>query len=80
MPHLINVHPSDMVWVVEGDTFDNALIFQNGGLAERAARDLAEHYALAGWDTDVIVFLRNGALAGRIRFAQADHLWPASET
>jgi hypothetical protein len=70
MPHLINVRPCDQAWVVEGDTFDNALIFLSGALAERAARDLAEHYALAGWDTEVSVFLRNGSLAGRIRFAQ----------
>ena len=40
-------------------------MFEAGGRAEAAARSLAARYAQAGRPTEVNIFLRDGALAGR---------------
>jgi hypothetical protein len=55
-------------WRLEADTFDNDLLFRRGGDAERAARQLAEHYAAAGELTALSIYLRDGSFGGRYIF------------
>ena len=61
----ISVTPAGDAWVVRSEAFDNELIFEAGGRAEAAARSLAVRYAQAGRPTQVSIFMRDGALAGR---------------
>lgn len=61
----ISVAPAANGWVVRSEAFDNELMFEAGGRAEAAARSLATRYAQAGRPTEVNIFLRDGALAGR---------------
>jgi hypothetical protein len=61
----ISVRPLDDGWSVQGDTFENGMVFRSGAEAEEAARSLAERYADVGRSTEIRVFLRDGSLAGR---------------
>jgi len=61
----ISVKPAGDAWVVRSEAFDNELVFEAGGRAEAAARSLAVRYAQAGRPTQVSIFMRDGALAGR---------------
>lgn len=67
----ISVSPVGDGWSVRSDAFDNPLIFEGGGRAEAAARSLAERFAEAGRATEVRIFLRDGALAGRFLHSAA---------
>ena len=67
----ISVVPVGDGWAVRSDGFDNDMLFQAGAKAEAAARDLARRYADEGVAAEVAIFLRDGALAGRIRHPPA---------
>jgi hypothetical protein len=61
----ISVVPAGEGWAVRAAGFDNDMLFQAGAKAEAAARQLARRYAEEGVSTEVAIFLRDGALAGR---------------
>jgi hypothetical protein len=65
----ISVVPVGDGWAVRSEGFDNEMLFQAGAKAEAAARALARRYADEGRTAEVAIFLRDGALAGRIRHA-----------
>jgi hypothetical protein len=66
MALLIDVTPAGDGWAVHSDLLDEDLTFDRGGRAEAAARELAGRVARAGRAAEVRVFLKDGALAGRI--------------
>lgn len=65
----ISVVPAGNGWAVRSSEFENELVFQAGSKAEAAARELARRCAASGLATDVDIFLRDGALAGRFHHA-----------
>jgi hypothetical protein len=67
----IVVVPVEVGWLVDCDLLETALIFRGGGQAERAARRLAQACALAGRGAVMLVHLRTGEVAGRIRYPPA---------
>jgi hypothetical protein len=67
----ISVVPIGDGWAVRSDGFDNEMLFQAGGRAEAAARDLARRSAAQGVRAMVAIFLRDGALAGRFDYPAA---------
>lgn len=66
MALLISVAPAGEGWAVSSDVLENDLTFERGGRAEAAARALAGRWAEKGANAEVRIFLRDGALAGRI--------------
>ncbi len=66
MALLIDVTPAGEGWAVRSDLLAEDLTFDRGGRAEAAARDLAGRLAREGRSAAVRVFLKDGALAGRI--------------
>lgn len=66
MALLISVTPAGEGWAVHADVLDQPLAFARGGRAEQAARAMAGQYAQAGHNAEVRIFLKDGALAGRI--------------
>jgi hypothetical protein len=67
MNRTIAVRPAAYGWSLRIDAQEGVLVFATGALAETTARRLAERLAMAGEVTDVLVYLRDGALAGRLR-------------
>jgi hypothetical protein len=65
MALLISVAPTGDGWAVWSDTLNEAMVFDAGAHAERAARALAAEHAADGGQAEVRIFLRDGALAGR---------------
>lgn len=65
MSLMIRITAAQDGWRVEGDTLENGMMFLSGAEAEHAARALAQRYSDAGRPTEIEVFLRDGALAGR---------------
>ena len=65
---VISVRPMPHGWAVQADTLLSGLLFLSGAAAEAAARALAACYARIGQASEVVVFLRDGALAGRFLF------------
>ena len=61
----IRIEPVGEGWAVKQDFADNLLVFSSGARAEDAAIALAQRLASAGQASEVSVFLRDGALAGR---------------
>jgi acetylornithine/succinyldiaminopimelate/putrescine aminotransferase len=61
----ISITAAQAGWRVQGDTLENGMMFLSGAEAENAAVQLAQRYADAGQATEIEVYLRNGALAGR---------------
>lgn len=49
------------------DGQDGVLLFATGALAEQTARSLARRLAEAGETVDILIYLRDGSLAGRLR-------------
>ncbi|MGZ3377526.1 MAG: hypothetical protein ACXU8S_13100 [Phenylobacterium sp.] len=62
---VISITAAQAGWRVQGDTVENGMMFLSGAEAENAARQLAQRYADAGLVTEIEVYLRDGALAGR---------------
>ena len=61
----IVIRPLDAGWMVELERLDAPMVFKSGAQAERAARALAERLIDAGESAELIIHLRDGALAGR---------------
>lgn len=67
MNRIIAVRPAAFGWSLRIDDQAGVLVFQTGGQAEATARRLAQRLAEAGQTTEVLIFLRDGSLAGRLR-------------
>ena len=65
MSCVISVRPVGAGWAVEADAFDSEMMFLSGAKAEAAARRLAGTLARNGEASEIRIFLRDGALAGR---------------
>lgn len=65
MLHEITVTPAANGWAVRADGFENDQLFHSGASAESAARKLAAKMADAGESAEILIYLRDGVLAGR---------------
>jgi hypothetical protein len=65
MSFTISIRAAQDGWSVQGDTFENGMMFLSGAEAELAALSLAQRYSDVGQPTEIAVFLRDGSLAGR---------------
>jgi acetylornithine/succinyldiaminopimelate/putrescine aminotransferase len=65
MTNVITVEPCANGWAVLQDGVANAQIFSSGAKAEEAALRLARRLADAGRSSEVLVYLRDGAVGGR---------------
>ena len=61
----ISVTPLDSGWMVQQGR-DAALVFRNGSSAEAAARRLARAISDTGESAEIMIYLRDGSLGGRI--------------
>jgi hypothetical protein len=64
----ITILPADDGWTLRSPAVGADMVFLKGGQAEAAGRALAGRLAAAGQDVELEIFLRDGALAGRIPF------------
>ena len=62
----ISVAPAGEGWTVHSDVLHDDLTFDQGARAEQAARTLADSWARSGRPAEVRIFLRDGALAGKL--------------
>ena len=62
----IVVTPLDSGWLMRQDGDDQGLVFGAGARAEAAARRLARAYSDVGAGAEIVIYLRDGTLAGRI--------------
>lgn len=67
MTRTILIRPAGHAWGVRLDDKEGALMFETGAQAETAARQLARRFAQMGQTTDVLIYLRDGSLAGQLR-------------
>ena len=67
MNRTIAVRPDSYGWSLRIDAQEGVLVFETGGQAEATARGLAQRLAQAGEVTDVLIYLQDGSLAGRLR-------------
>ena len=65
MIHVISVEPMAEGWAVSQPTIENPQVFASGAKAEDAARRLGESLRSAGASSEIRVYTRDGALAGR---------------
>ena len=66
----ITVKPLDGAgWTVELAGVENPQHFTSGARAETAARRLAERLADAGRRSEILIYLRDGAIGGRFTAA-----------
>jgi hypothetical protein len=65
MVRVIVVEPFAHGWAVRQPAIDNSQLFASGAKAEDAALRLGARLADAGQPTEIQVYLRDGALAGR---------------
>lgn len=65
MSLMISIRAAQDGWSVQGDTFENGMMFRSGAEAENAALALAQRYSDAGEPTEIVVYLRDGSVAGR---------------
>jgi hypothetical protein len=61
----ISVTPQQDWWLVHVGTCENDMAFFSGAKAEAAARGLAQRMAARGVTTAILVYLRDGSVAGR---------------
>ena len=73
MTQLISVQPIGEGWSMRSDAFDSEMMFLSGAKAEAAARRLAKTLAKSGQDSEIRIFLRDGALAGQFA-VRAQHM------
>jgi hypothetical protein len=66
MNRIISVQPFGDGWSVRSDGFDSEMMFLSGAKAEAAARRLADKLAKGGENAEILIFLRDGQLAGRV--------------
>jgi hypothetical protein len=67
MSRTIAVRAASVGWSLHIDGQPGALLFATGGRAEAMARNLARRLAEAGETTDIVIYLRDGSLAGMLR-------------
>jgi hypothetical protein len=67
MNRTIAVRPAAYGWSLRIDAQEGILVFATGAVAETTARRLAQRLARAGEVTDILIYLRDGSLAGRLR-------------
>ncbi|MDB5476622.1 MAG: hypothetical protein JWP49_2133 [Phenylobacterium sp.] len=67
MNRTIAVRPAGPGWSLRIDAQEGVLVFQTGAQAESTARGLARRLAEAGEVTDILIYLRDGSLAGQLR-------------
>ncbi len=72
MVQVIDVEPLGQGWMVRQAGAANPQVFRSGAKAEAAARALGARLAKAGQAAEVRIFLRGGALAGRISCAPSN--------
>jgi len=65
MFHEITVAPAPGGWAVRTGGVENDMLFLSGASAESAARKLAANVADAGEASEILIYLRDGTLAGR---------------
>jgi hypothetical protein len=68
MVDVISVRPMVQGWAVHHPRIVNPQIFRSGAKAEDAAMRLGSRLADAGQSTEVVVYLRDGVLAGRTMY------------
>jgi hypothetical protein len=67
MSRTIAVRAAAFGWSLCIDQQPGALLFATGAKAEAMARNLARRLAEAGQTIDILIYLRDGSLAGRLR-------------
>ncbi|MDB5442164.1 MAG: hypothetical protein JWP86_1876 [Phenylobacterium sp.] len=67
MTRIISVSPTAFGWSLRIDAQESVLVFATGALAEHAARDLARRLADAGQSAEILIYLRDGSMAGTLR-------------
>jgi hypothetical protein len=65
MTEIIKVEPLGQAWAVRQGVVENPQVFKSGAKAEDAAISLGLRLAGAGRHTEILVYLRDGALGGR---------------
>jgi hypothetical protein len=75
--HTITVEPFGEGWSVALDGAADQQIFHSGRDAERTARVLAARFARVGDLSEIVIYLRDGAQAGRIVYPPAGPASPA---
>ena len=73
MQNLVSVRPEGVSWLVEAESPGFPRVFVSGARAEAAAILHAEARAAGGQPTEVRLFLRDGALAGRFLVCSPEH-------
>lgn len=68
MTYAITISPREPGWVVRGDSPDTEMQFLSGAKAESAAHDLARRLASEGLPAEIIITLRDGSQAQRVRY------------
>lgn len=66
MSRIIAVRPTDFGWSLRIDSQEGVLVFRTGAQAELMARRLARRLSDAGEPTEIVIYLRDGSLAGRL--------------
>lgn len=66
MSRTIAVRPAAFGWNLRIDEQPGGLLFTTGAKAEAMARNLARRLAEAGETIDILIYLRDGSLAGRL--------------
>ena len=66
MSRVIAVSPAQSGWTLRIDAKDCPLVFTSGAQAEITARSIAYQFARAGQAADILIYLRDGSLAGRL--------------
>lgn len=67
MSRTIAVRPAADGWSLHLDGRPGSLLFATGARAEAVARSLARRLAESGESTEVLIYLRDGSLAGILR-------------
>ena len=65
MVSVISIEPIEDGWAVRHPGAANAQLFLSGAKAEDAAMRLGRRLARSGQPTEVVVYLRDGAVGGR---------------
>jgi len=64
----ICIAPADDGWAVSSSALEAPMFFRSGGKAEAVGRQLAQELARRGQVAELVIVVRDGAVAGRIRF------------
>jgi hypothetical protein len=78
MTRCIAVRPAAFGWSLRIDDQAGVLVFPTGAQAEAVARNLARRLAEAGEATEVLIYLRDGSLAGRLSATPSKEDRPAA--